>query len=77
MKVVAGLEIERGYAFRPSSLEKEGIRVEFRRAPTSKFHWPTLRFKPAVHITEVWIEEDGTEFEPGNSFIQFLPDDQQ
>lgn len=75
MKVVAGLDIERGYAFRPSALEKEGIKVEFRRTPTTKFHWPTLRSRPAVHITEVWIEEDGTEFEPGNSFTQFLPID--
>ena len=54
MKVVAGLEVDRSWAFRPSSLEKVEISVWFRRIPTKKFYWKRLCFLPAVLIIEIW-----------------------
>lgn len=72
MRVVGGQDVERGYAFRPSTLEEEGIKVEFRRTLIRKFHWPSLQFRDAVLIIEIWVEEDGNEFEPGNCFTQFV-----
>ncbi len=69
LKVVAGLEVDRGYAFRPSSLEKEGVRVWFRHIPRRVWCWHKFRFVPAVLIVEMWTDYRGT-FEPGNCWIE-------
>lgn len=71
MKVVGGTDIDRSYAFRPSSLEQVRIQVWFHRVPTTKFSWRRLRFVEAVHITEVWSDECG-DFEPGNCWTEIV-----
>jgi hypothetical protein len=70
LSVVGGNDVERSYAFRPSTLEKDGIHVWFRRKPTVRFSWKKFRFVPATLVTEIWTSESDESFEPGNCWIE-------
>jgi len=70
LKVVAGTDITIRYAFRPSVLEKEGIKVWYKRTPQRCFSWRRFRFVNVTRVTEVWTDDEG-DFEPGNSWIDW------
>ena len=70
IRVVAGLERERSYAFRPSSLEADGVHVWFRRKKILKWSWRHLQRRSAVFVNEIWTY-DGDDFEPGNCWTEW------
>ncbi len=71
MKAIAGTDIDTRWAFRPSTLEKEGITVVFKRTKAKKWSWRHFRFMPAIRIIEIWQEKGYSDFEPGNTKLIF------
>ncbi len=69
LKLVGGADVDRGYAFRPSSLEECGIKVWFRREPITRFSWRKLKMVEAFLVTEIWSDEF-EDFEPGNCWVE-------
>ena len=52
---------DRGWAFRPSTLEAGGIRVWFKRRLTIQVSWRSLRFEPAfLHVNPSGLNMDIT-----------------